>query len=155
MLNVAIRLMIAVVLTGCATASSRVVAKDPGPRVGSPGAGAPLSGLQPDEMALFQVGRETFRERADVARGLGPRFNLDSCAGCHGHPAIGGTSPTVNPQVAVATHAGATIVVPPFIGASGPVREARFKLKDDGTRDGGVHNLFTIAGRADAKGCRL
>jgi len=155
MLNVAIRLMIAVVLAGCATATSRVVAKDPGPRVGPPGAGAALPGLLPAELALFQVGRETFRERADVARGLGPRFNLDSCAGCHGHPAIGGTSPAVNPQVAMATHAGAKNVVPAFIGPSGPVREARFKLKDDGARDGGVHNLFTIAGRADAQGCRL
>ena len=34
--------------------------------------------------------------------GLGPRFNLDSCGGCHAAPAIGGTSPAVNPQVAKA-----------------------------------------------------
>ena len=155
MLRAAIGLMIAALLAGCAAATSRVIAKDPGPRSGSPGAGVPLPGLASAEMALFMVGRESFRERVDVARGLGPRFNLDSCAGCHGHPAIGGTSPAANPQIAMATHAGATNVVPSFIGPSGPVREVRLKLNNDGTRDGGVHNLFTIAGRADAPGCRL
>ena len=155
MLNVALRLMIVVLLAGCATASSRVVAKDPGPRPGPPTVGTPLPGLTSAELALFQVGRESFRERADVARGLGPRFNLDSCAGCHAHPTTGGTSPAANPQISVATHGGAANVVPAFIGPSGPVREARFKLKDDATPDGGVHNLFTIAGRADAPGCRL
>jgi CxxC motif-containing protein (DUF1111 family) len=155
MLRTAIWLMIAALVAGCATAATRVVAKDPGPRSAPPGAGAPLPGLTAAEMALFGVGRETFRERSDVTRGLGPRFNLDSCAGCHAHPAVGGTSPATNPQVAIATQAGAANVVPAFIGPNGPVREARFKLKDDGTRDGGVHNLFTIAGRADAPGCRL
>ena len=40
--------------------------------------------------------------------GLGPRFNLDSCGGCHSQPAIGGTSPAVNPQVAVANKNGAS-----------------------------------------------
>src|SRR5262249_36055274 len=34
-------------------------------------------------------------------------------------------------------------------------REARFKFRPDRTRDGGVHNLFTITGRNDAPGCRL
>jgi CxxC motif-containing protein (DUF1111 family) len=155
MVRVAIRLMLAVVLAGCATAASRVVAHDPGPRFESAAVGEALPGLAAGEMAFFLAGRETFRERADVARGLGPRFNLDSCAGCHNHPAVGGTSPLVNPQIAMAREAGATNVVPTFIGPSSPVREARFKLRDDGTRDGGVHNLFTIAGRADAPGCRL
>jgi CxxC motif-containing protein (DUF1111 family) len=155
MFKVAFRVMIATLLAGCAAATSRVPARDPGPRLERPRAGAPLPGLTAAEMALFLAGRESFLERVDVPRGLGPRFNLDSCAGCHSHPAIGGTSPAVNPQIAMARHAGATNVVPPFIGPSSPVREARFKLKNDGTRDGGVHNLFTIAGRADAPGCRL
>ena len=35
------------------------------------------------------------------------------------------------------------------------MREARFVRNPDGTRDGGVHALFTIAGRADAPGCAL
>src|SRR5437879_2147677 len=82
-------------------------------------------------------------------------MNLDSCAGCHAQPATGGTSPFTNPQVAFANANGATNRVPPFIQADGPVREARFVRNPDGTRDGGVHALFTIAGRADAPGCAL
>jgi len=35
------------------------------------------------------------------------------------------------------------------------VREARFVLNPDGTADGGVHDLFTITGRTDAKGCTI
>ena len=88
-------------------------------------------------------------------RGLGPRFNLDSCAGCHTQPDIGGTSPFVNPQVEVAKKEGADNDVPSFIKKDGPVREARFKFNPDGTPDGGVHALFTIAGRKDASGCFL
>jgi CxxC motif-containing protein (DUF1111 family) len=87
--------------------------------------------------------------------GLGPRFNLDSCAGCHSQPGVGGTSPALNPQVAVATLAGATNAVPWFVTAAGPVREARIKFNPDGSRNGGVAALFTIAGRSDAPGCAL
>jgi CxxC motif-containing protein (DUF1111 family) len=35
------------------------------------------------------------------------------------------------------------------------VREARFINNPDGTPDGGVHDLFTIAGRTDAPGCTM
>jgi CxxC motif-containing protein (DUF1111 family) len=46
--------------------------------------------------------------------------------------------------------------LPSFITASGPVREARYILKSDGTPDGGVHDLFTIGGRSDQpSGCNL
>jgi CxxC motif-containing protein (DUF1111 family) len=82
---------------------------------------------------------------------LGPRFNLDGCAGCHSQPAIGGSSPAVNPQVAVATAFGARNIVPFFVTANGPVSEARFKYNADGTRDGGVHALFVISGRKDTR----
>jgi hypothetical protein len=44
-------------------------------------------------------------------------------------------------------------VIPSFITANGPIREARFVLNRDGTPDGGVHDLFSIQGRADAPGC--
>jgi len=74
---------------------------------------------------------------------------------CHAAPAVGGTSPALNPQVALATLHGATNTVPSFITESGPVREARFVRKGDGSLDGGVHGLFTIAGRSDAPGCKL
>jgi len=129
--------------------------KDPGLRSGPAGAGGPLPGLTSAELAFFRAGRAAFLEVEAVKDGLGPRFNLDSCGGCHAQPAIGGSSPFVNPQVAVATKAGAMNIVPAFITLNGPVREVRFKSKADGTPDGGVHNLYTIAGRGDAPGCTL
>jgi CxxC motif-containing protein (DUF1111 family) len=57
--------------------------------------------------------------------------------------------------VAVATLDGAKNVIPPFVTANGPVREARFVLNPNGTPDGGVHDLFTITGRSDAAGCNI
>jgi CxxC motif-containing protein (DUF1111 family) len=140
-------------VVGGAVAAPR--AKDPGVRGGSAGAGGPLPGLTNAELALFQAGVAAFGEVEAVPNGLGPRFNFDSCGGCHAQPATGGTSPSVNPQVAVATKTGATNIVPSFITLNGPVREVRFKFKTDRTRDGGVHNLYTIAGRTDAPGCVL
>lgn len=135
---------------------------DPGVRGGAPGAGGPLDGLTPALRALFQSTKDTFLEVASVSgtipgedgEGLGTKFNMNSCAGCHMQPAVGGTSPAVNPQVAVATLHGARNVVPSFITQNGPVREARFKRQPNGAPDGGVHALFTIAGRSDAPGCR-
>jgi hypothetical protein len=50
---------------------------------------------------------------------------------------------------------GARNTIPSFITPAGPVREARFIRKADGALDGGVHNLFSIAGRTDAPGCNL
>ncbi len=57
--------------------------------------------------------------------------------------------------MALATLDGATNVVPSFITANGPVREARFIRNPNGTPDGGVHGLYTISGRTDAVGCTL
>src|SRR5262249_13734569 len=145
----------ALLIVGCATATVKLTAKDPGVRRGTAETGGPLPGLTSAEPEAFKVTRATFQEVENVADGLGPRFNLDSCGGLHAQPAVGGSSPSTNPQIAVATKAGATNIVPFFITASGPVREVRFKFKDDGTRDGGVHNLYTIAGRRDAPGCTL
>src|SRR5437764_815060 len=130
-------------------------ARDPGVRGGAAGAGAPIAGLSATELALFNAGKDDFEEQEKAADGLGPTMNLDGCAGCHLHPAVGGTSPAVNPQVAFARANGATNAVPSFIAPKGPVREARFVNNADGTPDGGVHDLFTIAGRADAPGCSL
>ena len=137
-------------------------ARDPGVRTGGAGAGSMLPNLSTQEQRIFGVGKEAFVEIAsvqgtlpDTELGLGPRFNLDSCAGCHAQPAIGGSSPVINPQVEMATKAGAVNQIPSFIAKDGPVREARFKLNPDGTPDGGVHALFTITGRSDAPGCFL
>jgi CxxC motif-containing protein (DUF1111 family) len=142
----------------------RFGARDPGVRSGPFGAGGPLSDLTEFQKQLFKNAREDFEEVQsvqgekyvdDTELGLGPRFNLDSCGGCHAQPDIGGTSPFVNPQVEVAKKEGADNDVPSFIKKDGPVREARFKFNPDGTPDGGVHALFTIAGRRDASGCSL
>jgi CxxC motif-containing protein (DUF1111 family) len=130
-------------------------AGDPGVRGGAPGAGGPLSGLTAQEAAFFAAGSDAFQEVDAVPDGLGPRFNMNSCAGCHAQPAVGGSSPAVNPQVAVATLAGAANQVPWFVVANGPVREARFKRNPDGSPDGGVHALFAVTGRTDAAGCTL
>ena len=134
---------------------SSSAARDPGVRGGATGAGAPLAGLTKTERAFFNASKDDFAEEEGAADGLGPTMNLDGCAGCHLQPAVGGTSPALNPQVAFATHDGARNTVPSFITAKGPVREARFVKNADGTPDGGVHDLFTIAGRPDAKGCVL
>ncbi len=135
---------------------------DPGPRPpggalgGPPLAGRPLEGLTGAQLQAFDRGRGAFLEIEDVRDGLGPRFNLDSCVGCHAQPAPGGTSPRNNPQVAVAAKFGAINRVPPFIQPDGPVRVVRFRRAADGTPDGGVHDLFVVTGRADAPaGCQV
>ena len=135
-------------------ASSRAPT-DPGVRGGDPGAGGALPGLSDVERQYFDVAKDVFQEVDAAADGLGPTFNLDSCSGCHSQPTIGGTSPSTNPQVAVATLMGAKNVVPSFITANGPIREARFVRNRDGSPDGGVHGLFVITGRSDAPGCNI
>ena len=130
---------------------------DPGPRGGNAGAGGPIASLTLKEAKFFDSGLDEFVEIQSVAggpnteEGLGPRFNSNSCASCHAHPAIGGTSPATNPQVSVATQAQVdkvTLTVP-IISATGPVREVRFQT------DGGVHDLFTIVGLPGAGNCTL
>ena len=37
-------------------------------------------------------------------------------------------------------------VVPSFEKQFGPIREARFKFHPDGSRDGGVHQIWTVTG---------
>ena len=144
---------------------------DPGPRGGPPDAGQPLQGITQSELAYFNEGLARFREIDSVSGtqpgatgvGLGPRFNMNSCAGCHAQPVAGGSSPSpnskqnaqVNPQIAMATNFGATNTIPAFIQPNGPVRVVRFVKNADGSADGGVHDLFTITGRSDAPGCSI
>jgi CxxC motif-containing protein (DUF1111 family) len=136
-------------------------AVDPGVRSGPPAAGGPIQGLTAGQMDLFQFVTGEFSQVHSVGgnlpneegNGLGPTFNSNGCGGCHLFPAIGGTSPAVNPQVAVANLDGARNTIPSFITINGPIREARFVRNPDGSPDGGVHQLFTIQGRVDAPGC--
>jgi CxxC motif-containing protein (DUF1111 family) len=134
-------------------ASQPSSAVDPGVRGGAPGAGGPIGGLTAAEQAFFTAAQASFQVIETVPVGLGPGFNELSCASCHIFPAIGGSSPTTNPQVTDANALGATNVIPSFITANGPIREARFVLNPDGTPDGGVHDLFSTQGRSDAPGC--
>jgi CxxC motif-containing protein (DUF1111 family) len=136
---------------------------DPGPRQGPPAAGGPLRGLSASEQNFFAAARSRFMEVNSVSgtapgaqgRGLGPRFNADSCGACHAQPAIGGSSPASNPQIGIATRYGARNTIPSFITPNGPVREARFIGRPNGAPDGGVHALFVITGRRDAPGCHI
>jgi CxxC motif-containing protein (DUF1111 family) len=140
-------------------------ARDPGVRGGSAGAGAALPGLTTAETAFFEAGKAEFVEAEEVDEGLGPRLNLDSCAGCHAQPAVGGSSPAINPQKAFAAGGYAEEFPRDAIFAGrgysyttgyGPIREVRFKSNPDGSPDGGVHNTATIRGRLGATaGCSL
>jgi CxxC motif-containing protein (DUF1111 family) len=143
--------------------------KDPGARPGPAAAGGFYPTLNANEQAAFAAGIAQFIEDEPVPDvpqgdgGLGPGFNSTSCGSCHSQPTTLGSSPSPsspqvpqqNPQIAAASEQGATNTIPSFITANGPVREARFIQHADGTLDGGVHNLFTIAGRMDAPGCNL
>jgi len=143
--------------------------KDPGPRPGAPGAGGPFLNLNRDELALFSHAFLRFARPVSVSgtiekgKGLGPTFNGNDCAMCHAQPTAGGSSPGLiapdephpNPQVALAKLDGATNSIPPFITARTPVLVARFLRNPDGSPDGAVHAMYTIAGRSDAKGCTL
>src|ERR1700691_909860 len=144
---------------------------DPGPRPGPAAAGSYYSTLNANEQAFFNQAQLRFQEidsvsggiAGETGSGLGPTFNGNSCAQCHAQPALGGASPGLispqnpiaNPQVALAALDGATNAVPSFVTTNGPVLEARFIKTSGGALDGGVHDLYTIAGRSDATGCTL
>jgi CxxC motif-containing protein (DUF1111 family) len=146
-----------------ATAGTLEAQHDPGPRAGTPGAGGFFPGLSPNEQSFFNQAIQEFMEvdsvsgniSGETGSGLGPTFNGNSCAQCHAHPSVGGSSPTPNPQVGLASLDGAQNSVPSFITANGPVREARFIKNADGSLDGGVHGVYTIEGRSDAEGCAI
>ena len=113
----------AVVLPLC-LASLAFAQKDPGVRGGSSGAGGPIPGLSPNELALFIEGKLRTTQLESVcdtcsdmtlgsntgedpnlatltnSSGLGARFNADQCSVCHQQPAIGGSGGFLvpNPQ---------------------------------------------------------
>jgi len=158
---------------------------DPGPRPNPPSAiPKPIAGLDNNETALFyesllrvselegtcdtcaqqaQNGlpidpdpNNPFSPRSLVnSAGMGPVFNADQCFICHSQPMIGGSSPKVNPAQVIAHRLGGTNIVPAFEHPNGAFRETRFKFNSDGSRDGGVHSLFTVQGRSDAPECKL
>jgi len=150
-----------------ARAQSTPAAVDPGVRPGPQppnGAGNPIAGLPNDQNIFWGLGLNLFGETASVKGtisgellfGLGPAFNGNSCLLCHSQPVIGGSSPTPNPQRAIANLDGASNQIPTFLTPNASALEVRFVRNADGTPDGGVHDLFTITGRTDAPiGCNL
>jgi Di-haem oxidoreductase, putative peroxidase len=106
------------------------------------------------------------------SNGLGARHNADQCFVCHAQPMLGGSGgfivpnpadPTPrqaeNPQFHLVPHRyRRQNKVPAFEHQFGPIREVRFKYKADGTRDGGVHQLWTVRGSTNdptIPGCAL
>jgi CxxC motif-containing protein (DUF1111 family) len=122
-------------------------------------------------LEFFQNGLGRFQDVESVSNspsgnnGLGPRFNLNQCSGCHSQPAIGGTGPANNLQFQVIANGvvnGSTNSIPSFITAQGPTREARFPFffnpngsPNTNAPNGGVEDLFTVSGRSDAGSCSL
>src|SRR5439155_23812145 len=100
----------------------------------------------PTILDFFNDGLDRFNEVDSVSGtieegfGLGPRFNSRSCAACHAQPAVGGSSPATNPQVADATADGARNTSPSFITSTGPVREARFPFFFDANGNPNVNS---------------
>jgi CxxC motif-containing protein (DUF1111 family) len=152
--------------------SADVDVSDPGPRGAPVGAGGFFPNLNAAVLAGAQDGASRFSETETFSTGLGPLYNSGpsgACSECHSQPANGGSSPSAtaypyigqNPQATVDYNAdGATNVVPSFITPSGPVREMRLQYfrNSNGSLnlnapDGGVHDLFSVTGRADAAGC--
>lgn len=90
------------------------------------------------------------------SNGLGTRHNADQCLVCHAQPVLGGSGGFIapaqgqtaqNPAFDLVPHRfGKQNVVPSFITQFGPIREVRFKFNPDGTRDGGVHQLYVVTG---------
>jgi CxxC motif-containing protein (DUF1111 family) len=146
---------------------------DPGVQAGKRGTGAALASVLADDnpgiKAFFLDGQKRFQDVESVSKsptgnnGLGPRFNSISCVSCHAQPAVGGTGAAVNPQFQFTrTGVAPADTTPFFITANGPTREARFPFffNADGSANlnapnGGVEDLFTVTGRADAGSCRL
>jgi len=145
---------------------------DPGVQAGNRGTGATLIDPTNDPngfTAFFSDGLNRFQEVESVSNspagnnGLGPRFNSNQCSSCHAQPAVGGTGAANNPQ---ATFAGSPVApndrTPFFITPNGPTREARFPFffnrngsPNLSSPNGGVEDLFTVSGRADAGSCGL
>jgi len=60
------------------------------PNLGQPRPSDPLANLPAALLTAFSDGLEEFRNEEDVAGGLGPIFNRNSCATCHVQGGIGG-----------------------------------------------------------------
>lgn len=143
---------------------------DPGAQSASRGTGATIINPSNDPngfTAFFTDGFNRFQEVESVSNsanvGLGPRFNSNQCSSCHAQPTVGGSGAAVNPQfLMISSGVAPGDVMPSFVTANGPTLEARapFFLNASGEANtsapnGGVEDLFTVAGRPDAGSCNL
>jgi hypothetical protein len=94
------------------------------------------------------------------SNGLGARHNADQCFVCHAQPTLGGSGGFIVPNPGQGTpqlpenplfrlvplRFGKQNTVPSFQQQYGPIREVRFQYNPDGTRDGGVHQLWIVKG---------
>jgi CxxC motif-containing protein (DUF1111 family) len=148
-----------------------------GPINGQPGATQgnplPLASVNANSpsgiLEFFDNGLGRFQEvevvSGGVNNGLGPRFNLNSCSGCHAQPAVGGSGPPNNPEFQVIPQgiaSGSTNTLPAFLTAHGPTLEVRFPFftnsngsPNRNAPNGGVEDIFTVSGRPDAGNCNL
>ena len=151
---------------------SNAAAQDSGPGA-TQGGPLPLASVSANSptgiLEFFDNGLGRFQEievvSGGVNNGLGPRFNTNSCSSCHAQPAIGGSSPANNPEFQTLVQgiaSGSTNTMPPFITAHGPTLEVRFPffMTSNGSPNrnapnGGVEDLFTVAGRPDAGSCNI
>jgi Di-haem oxidoreductase, putative peroxidase len=114
--------------------------------------GSPVTGLGELDPIFPQVHTNS--------NGLGARHNADQCFLCHAQPTLGGSGGFLVPNPGrgtpmlpenpmfrlVPNRFGKKNVVPAFEQQYGPIREVRFKYHPDGTRDGGVHQLWVVTG---------
>lgn len=120
-------------------------------------------------LEFFQNGLMRFQApeslNGGANKGLGPRFNLNSCSGCHAQPAVGGSSPGTNAQsllIGMGVVDGGTNTAPSFITAHSPTRVARFPFFNNSggspntnAPNGGVEAIFTVTGLSGAAHCNL
>jgi hypothetical protein len=116
----------------------------------------------PDGLPVIGLGEldPIFPQFHTNSNGLGARHNAEQCFLCHAQPSLGGSggflvpnpgqaTPMLpeNPQFRLVPHRfGKQNIVPSFEQQYSPIREVRFKYKPDGTRDGGVHQLWVVTG---------
>ncbi len=147
-----------------------VAQTDPGVQRGNRGTGGTIINPADDPKGFtgfFQDGLNRFQETETVSNsanvGLGPRFNSNQCSSCHAQPAVGGSGPAINPQFQfVGNGVAPGNAMPSFITPNGPTVEVRFPFFFDSqggvntnAPNGGVEDLFTVAGRRDAGTCNL
>ena len=103
-------LALACLLAACAEPPSGVELDDP------------LPGLTPEELARFERGEALFEREFTPEEGLGPLFNAEGCAVCHGEPTDGGAGAVFERHVSGPGPGGACDLL---LALGGPVLQQR------------------------------